>query len=221
VTTVRAWDEVDADGYGPDDVSRALDVSRETMVRVARFLGLLMAWRTRLNLIGPGEGRRLWRRHVLDSLQLLRHLTPADQRIADLGSGAGLPGLALACVLKDWWNPELVLVEKSPKKCTFLLAAVSELDVRATVLNRRSDEGEPIAADVVTARALAPLPRLLELAHPWIGPGGRGLFLKGADAGEELTEARKSWTFDLDRQASLSGPDGQVLTIRKLLGRML
>jgi 16S rRNA (guanine527-N7)-methyltransferase len=215
------WIAPDEDGYGPDDLARDLDVSRETLGRVSRFLGLLMDWRTRLNLIGPGEGRRLWRRHVLDSLQLLPELIETDRVIVDLGSGAGFPGIVLACVLRDRWSPDVVLVEKSPRKCEFLSAAVSDLDIRASVLNRRSDEGEPTQGDVVTARALAPLPRLLELAHPWMKPDGRCLLLKGLETGRELTAARDSWSFDVSSRPSLSGPDGQLLTIRKLLKRMV
>jgi 16S rRNA (guanine527-N7)-methyltransferase len=215
------WIAPDEDGYGPDDLARDLDVSRETLGRVSRFLGLLMDWRTRLNLIGPGEGRRLWRRHVLDSLQLLPELIETDRVIVDLGSGAGFPGIVLACVLRDRWSPDVVLVEKSPRKCEFLSAAVSDLDIRASVLNRRSDEGEPTQGDVVTARALAPLPRLLELAHPWMKPDGRCLLLKGQETGRELTAARDSWSFDVSSRPSLSGPDGQLLTIRKLLKRMV
>jgi 16S rRNA (guanine527-N7)-methyltransferase len=210
----------DEDGFGPDDLVRLVSVSRETLTRVRRFLDVLDEWRTRINLIGPGEGRHIWRRHVLDSLQLADLLGHDDLAIADLGSGAGFPGLILACAMAERPGASVTLVEKSVRKCQFLEAAVVAVGLPAKVLNQRLEDPAPRERfDVVTARALAPLPRLLGYAHAWLKPSGKALLMKGRDAVAELTLARESWTFDLSTRTSLSSPEGQILAVSALKPR--
>jgi len=214
-----SWPATDEDGFGAEDVARLAHVSRETLSRVSAYLSALDAWRERINLIGPGEGRHLWRRHVLDSLQLLDQIGPNDKLVADLGSGAGFPGLALACALVDRAGTSMTLVEKSPRKSEFLKAAIIAVGLPAQVLTQRVEEAPESQFDVVTARALAPLPKLLGYAHAWLKPSGKALLMKGRDAVAELTMARKSWTFDLSTRASLSSPEGQILTVSDLRPR--
>jgi 16S rRNA (guanine527-N7)-methyltransferase len=212
-----SFPEKDEDGFGPDQLVGLTGVSRETLSKIHGFLAVLDAWRERINLIGPGEGRHLWRRHVLDSLQLEKKIGPSDLRVADLGSGAGFPGLILACALKERPGASVTLVEKSPRKSGFLEAAAREVGLPATVLNQRLEDPAPRERfDVVTARALAPLPKLLGYAHGWLKPSGKALLMKGRDTVTELTAARESWTFDLSAGASLSSPEGQILTVSAL-----
>lgn len=206
----------DEDGFGPKDVTRLTRVSRETLDWVRSFLAVLDQWRTRINLIGPGEGRHLWRRHVLDSLQLLDLIGPEDQAIADLGSGAGFPGIVLACALHERPGFHVTLVEKSVRKSEFLEAAVAALGVRASVLAARIEEEKPGPFDLVTARALAPLPKLLGLVEPILKPSGKALLLKGREAMAELTLSRESWSFDAAERPSLSSSEGRVLAISSL-----
>jgi 16S rRNA (guanine527-N7)-methyltransferase len=203
----------DEDGFGSADAIQLTGVDADAVPRIEAFLDLLWSWRTRINLIGPGEGRHLWRRHVLDSLQLAPLIPGSARSLADLGSGAGFPGIILCCARPDL---KLWLVEKSVRKSEFLTEAVTALRLQAIVLNQRIEDLAPEPADVVTARALAPLPKLLGLSKGWLSQEGRALFLKGRDVAAELTEARLSWTFDLDVRPSLSSPDGQVLTISAL-----
>lgn len=209
----------DEDGFGPDDVMRLANVSRETFSRVHAYLDLLDVWRTQINLIGPGEGRHLWRRHVYDSLQLLDLIGPGVKTIADLGTGAGFPGILLACVLADRADFSVTLVEKSVRKSEFLQVAVDALNLPAVVRNQRIEDSHAARVDLVTARALAPLPKLLALAEGWMRPDGQAIFLKGREVVSELTLARESWTFDLSAQASKSSPEGQVLAISSLKRR--
>jgi 16S rRNA (guanine527-N7)-methyltransferase len=221
--------ELDEDGFGPQDAAGLTGVSHETLVRIQTYLAVLDDWRGRLNLIGPSEGRHLWRRHVHDSLQLLADIRPDERRIVDLGSGAGFPGLILACALHG--RSEVTLVEKSVRKAEFLETAIRETGLTTRVVNDRIDEagqGRPINTsnnnslngyDLVTARALAPLPKLLGYASVCLKPSGRCLFLKGREATTELTQARESWTFDLSARASASNPEGQVLAISSLRRR--
>lgn len=210
----------DEDGFGPDDVRSLTGVSRETLDRVQAFIHLLDIWRTRINLIGPGEGRRLWRRHVLDSLQLVPLLADDDLALADLGTGAGFPGVLLAAHLSDRPGADVVLFEKSVRKSEFLNSVIDKLRLPARVLSIRIEDAPPVGPkvgfDVVTARALAPLPKLVGYAHGLLKPSGKALLLKGREAGTELTLARESWTYHLSQRASLSSPDGQVLSLSSL-----
>ena len=218
-----SWPERDEDGFGPEDVVRLTGVSHETLSRIRHYLALLDTWRERINLIGPGEGRHLWRRHVLDSVQLLEQIFPGDQMIADLGSGAGFPGVILACALADREGVSVTLVEKSPRKSEFLEAASREVGLPVTVLNVRIEEGKPKAAgpgyDLVTARALAPLPKLLGFAASWLKPSGKALLMKGRDTAAELAEARAIWDFEMTQRESLSSPEGRVLSVSSLRPR--
>ncbi len=214
------WPAHDEDGFGPEDAAGMTGVSRETLVRVRSYLALLDVWRERINLIGPGEGRHLWRRHVLDSLQLLEQIGVQDQKIADLGSGAGFPGLVIAAAMVERPGASVTLVEKSPRKTEFLEAAIAEVGLPARVLNTRIED--PPASldrdrfDLLTARALAPLPKLMGHAYRWLKPSGKALLMKGRDTATELAEARLSWTFEVVERASLSSPEGRVLTISSI-----
>lgn len=217
------WPAHDEDGFGPEDAVRLTGVSRETLARVQSYLAILDVWRERINLIGPGEGRHLWRRHVLDSLQLLDQIDAGDLRIADLGSGAGFPGLVIAAAMVERPGASVTLVEKSVRKAQFLEAAIKEAALPAKVLNVRIEE-PPVGLlkerfDLLTARALAPLPKLLGYGYAWLKPSGKALLMKGKDTAAELAEARQSWTFEVEERASLSSPEGRVLKISSIAPR--
>ena len=213
------WPATDEDGFGPEDVLRLSGVSRETFQKISGYLDLLDRWRERINLIGPGEGRHLWRRHVLDSLQLVEQISSEDKSVADLGSGAGFPGLILACALAERPGASVTLVEKSPRKSEFLRAAGKELGLPVSVLTIRLEDAPGALFDVVTARALAPLPKLLGFAASWLKPSGKALLMKGRDTATELAEAREAWTFDLSILDSQSSPEGRVLKVSSLRPR--
>lgn len=209
----------DEDGFGPEEALRLTGVSRETLERVRSYLSTLDQWRERINLIGPGEGRHLWRRHVLDCLQLMKEILPEHLSVADLGSGAGFPGLVIACALAERPGASVTLVEKSPRKSEFLRAAIAAQGLPARVLNIRLEDSPGRKFDLVTARALAPLPKLLGYAYDWLKPSGKALLMKGRDTAAELAEARGAWTFDMSDQESLSSPEGRVLRISSIAPR--
>lgn len=208
----------DEDGFGRDDVVRLTGVSRETIGRVEAFLEVLDEWRERYNVIGPNEGRHIWRRHILDSMQLVRLMGDDVRSLADLGTGGGFPGVILACALADR-DVAVILVEKSVRKGQFLEDAVRRLGLNAMVSNQRIEDAPEGPVDVVTARALAPVARLLPMLDLWLKPSGRALLLKGRSADEEIVHARETWAFDVERRSSLSGPDGQVLILSNLSKR--
>ena len=213
------WPAHDEDGFGPDDALRLTGVSRETLGRVHSYLAVLDAWRERINLIGPGEGRHLWRRHVLDSLQLIPQISVDDLQVADLGSGAGFPGLVIACALAERPGASVTLVEKSVRKSQFLEAAIAEVRLPARVLNLRIEDTPRDRFDLLTARALAPLPKLLGYGYAWLKPSGKALLMKGRDTAAELAEARKDWTFEVTERESLSSQEGRVLKVSSIRPR--
>lgn len=204
------WEDVvDAESF-----ARATGATPAQMADLARFRELLAEWNERMNLIGPATLEVYWNRHAWDSAQLLK-LAPEAQVWADLGAGAGLPGLVLAIMGKGRDGFHVHLVESMTKRCRFLSEVVGELGLPATVHNARA-ENLQLAVDIVTARACAPLGRLLGYAQPYLKAGALGLFLKGQDVAAELEDAAKSWEFEADTVPSLSDPRGQIVRVRRL-----
>ncbi len=204
----------DADGFGPENLLKAVPVPRETVVRLAAHRALLESWAPRINLIGPQELAHYWRRHALDSLQLLLH-APDALHWVDLGSGAGFPGLVLACGLFGRADAEVRLIEPNAKRAAFLREAIRATGAPARVLAVRA---ETIALDgrqtpIITARALAPLPRIIHSAAAMFARGAVGLFLKGADVEIEIALARRSWEFTASLAPSLSDPRGRIVRL--------
>ncbi len=193
-------------------------VSRETLHRLDRFVATLLAWQRRMNLVASSTEATLWTRHVADSLQLLA-LAPEARIWADLGSGGGFPGVVIACALADIPGAHVHLVESSSKKAAFLHEAVRATGVPATVHTRRIEDfvkKAPVPLDAVTARAVAPLPKLLALAYPLLKTGTLGLFPKGQDVARELTEAAKCWKIQASLSPSRTDPKAQIVVVRGL-----
>lgn len=170
-----------------------------------------------MNLVGPDSLGEFWTRHVLDSAQLLNHALEA-RTWADLGAGAGFPGLVLAIFLKDQPDAHVWLIDSLGKRCRFLQGVVDALALPATVIHGRAEE-QKLRVDVVTARALAPMDKLLGYAQPYLTRGAQGLFLKGEKAEMELQTAWAAWSFEADLSISRSDPRGRIVTIRSLHAR--
>lgn len=196
----------------PEAFAAEFDVSRETLDRLRAYLDLLGRWQRAINLVGRGTLADPWRRHILDSAQLVRHLPPRVASVVDLGSGAGLPGMVLAIL----GVPGMHLIESDQRKASFLREAARATETAVQVHAARIEEVADGPADVVTARAVAPLPRLLELAEPFVGPDTRCLFLKGTRASSELTAASLHWHMVPQTFASLSDPTGVVLQLEEI-----
>ena len=192
----------------------ATGASDGQMADLERYRALLQDWNGRMNLVGPSAMAEFWSRHVLDSAQLLA-LAPDALTWADLGAGAGFPGVVLAILLKGRPGAQVHLVESLTKRCRFLQAVADELCLPVQVHNARAED-LPLTVDIVTARACAPLPRLLEFAWPSLRKGGTALFLKGQDVEAELAEATKSWYFEAELLPSRSGPSGRIVKLRRL-----
>jgi 16S rRNA (guanine527-N7)-methyltransferase len=213
------------------DRARALqlvDVSRETIARLDRFADLLLAWQSKINLVAPASLPRLWTRHIVDSIQLLplaEHLPalPAPPSAwVDLGSGGGFPGMVVACALADRPGALVHLVESNLKKAAFLREAIRATGAPANVHAMRIEDfagSFKERPDVVSARALAPLPDLLKLAFPLLKTGAVGMFLKGQDVEAELTAASKYWKFEHQLVPSVTSPKGRIVVVRGLAKR--
>jgi 16S rRNA (guanine527-N7)-methyltransferase len=199
--------------FGPEAFAAAADVSRETLARLKAYADLLIDWNSRHNLVSRAGLDDLWRRHMWDSAQLVRYLPQKAATLADLGSGAGFPGLVLAVLRPDI---AVTLFEARTKKCAFLNAAAARMGVKVSVVDARIEDVAPRPLDVVTARGCAPLPRLLGLAHRFTGSSTVCLFLKGQNVGAELTEAHKYWNMKASHFPSLSDPSGAILEVREL-----
>jgi len=192
----------------------AWGASDAQMADLNAYLDLLAEWNEKMNLVGPSALAEFWPRHAWDSAQLLR-LKPEAKLWADLGAGAGFPGLVLAILLKETPGAKVHLVESMAKRCRFLSEVVQKLNLPAQIHNARAED-LGIRVDIVTARACAPLPRLLGYAEPYLKRGATGLFLKGQDVVAELTEATKYWKFEAELSVSSSHPDGRVLQVKGL-----
>jgi len=191
-------------------------VSRETTDRLAIIVAQIEKWQPKINLIAPSTLGSIWDRHIEDSLQLVP-LAPDARRWLDLGSGGGFPGLVVAAAFAEQKNVRVDLVESNGKKCGFLRETVRLAGLRADVHHMRIEEfarRNNDAFDVISARALAPLPRLIELAHPFLAPGTIALFPKGQDVETELAEARQAWNLEVDLIQSQTEPGAAILRVR-------
>lgn len=191
-------------------------VSRETLARLERYAAMLVAMQATMNLVAPSTLDDLWRRHMLDSWQLVPLFPEEARRFVDIGSGAGFPGLVIAIWLRAANRPraEVHLYESTQKKAAFLQSVSDALDLPAVIHATRAEEARQPAADVVTARACAPLVKLLGYAQPFWGPHTVGFFPKGQRVGEELTEASTSWKIDAIPIPSRSDPSGTILQVK-------
>ena len=192
-------------------------VSRETTARLDRFAALLLDWQSRMNLIAASTVPTLWSRHIADSLQLLA-IAPQARKWADLGSGAGFPGVPIACVLADQDRSEVHLIESNHKKAAFLREAVRATGAPAIVhAERVADFARNFRGklDAITARALAPLPELLSIAYPLLKNGAIGVFPKGQDVEAELTQATKCWSIQASLVPSRTDPKSRIVVIRE------
>lgn len=196
-----------------DFASYGLDVSRETREKFNTYARLLLKWQKAINLVSETTLEDLPTRHFLDSAQLVKYLPPGPLKLADMGSGAGFPGLVLAMMGAG----EVHLIESDVRKATFLREVSRETSTPVKVHDDRVEDITLEGVNVVTARALAPLRDLLIMCTKLTGGEGfTGLFLKGEKAPEEIEKARKKWEFDLEAFSSVTDPAAQILRITNL-----
>ncbi|MEM9321157.1 MAG: 16S rRNA (guanine(527)-N(7))-methyltransferase RsmG [Pseudomonadota bacterium] len=199
---------------GPERFQAAFGVSRETLERLETYAALLEKWSQTINLVSKASLADLWWRHFSDSAQILTLANASARSWIDLGSGGGFPGLVVA-ILAAELRPGLsvTLIDSDLRKCAFLREVARKTGVHCQTETSRIEDRSAGMFDVISARALAPLPKLLALAHPFMGPTSQCLFLKGADHETELTEAAKSWHSEVRAIPSLTHPTASILCI--------
>lgn len=193
------------------------DLPDSVIARLDGYAALLQKWNPKINLVAPSTVPFVWTRHLLDSVQLWDVVPEAATSWTDLGSGGGFPGLVIAMIAKDL-RPDLhvTLVESDQRKATFMRSVSRETQTPVTVIAERIEAVELDKADIVSARALAPLPKLLDYAERLLKPSGLAIFPKGANHQAELSAALANWTFTLQKEPSQSNPDSALLCIGDL-----
>jgi 16S rRNA (guanine527-N7)-methyltransferase len=204
---------------GPDDFAESFDVPRETIHRLERYAGLLEEWQAWTNLVASSTLPDLWSRHFADSAQL--SLLAPDARLwLDLGAGAGFPGMVVAILKAQEPDFRMHLVESNQRKCRFLAevadATAAPVEIHNVRIENMPSQALPNPPDIVSARALAPMPRLLDLAAPLFGEQTRGVFMKGRDVDAELAEARQAWQFDAALIPSLTAAESRIVVLSHL-----
>lgn len=210
---------------GPNDFATAFAVSPETLARLVTYVDCLALWQPRINLVAPSTIPEVWHRHIADSAQIVALAPPRPKSWADLGSGAGFPGLVAAIMLAGRQGtppPKVTLVESDQRKCAFLAEVVRRaglgpliaVDIHCARIESASTHAKLDKVDVVSARALAPLDKLLGLATPLFGPATVGLFMKGRGAETELFDAKRTWQFACDVVASRTDADARIIQVR-------
>lgn len=194
-----------------------IDVSRETMQRLVAFQDLIVKWNPTINLVAKSTIADIWDRHIRDSVQFLCQSNSTPQHWVDLGSGGGLPGIVVSILLSEK-SPDTIVtfIESDTRKCVFLRNVIRELSLNAKVENSRIEQTPPQNADVISARALADLTTLLELAERHAAPDTELIFAKGRSWQNEVAIAQKTWRFDLDVYKSKTEENAAILRIKGL-----
>jgi 16S rRNA (guanine527-N7)-methyltransferase len=206
--------------WAKDTLQSAFNVSRETMIALTHYEALLIKWAKQINLVGPSTLTHFWERHVLDCAQVLPLAGQEVATAADFGTGAGLPGLIIARLMQDLApTAHMTLVEASAKRCGFLREAARTLDVAVTIHQQKIEVIPAQAVDLVTARAFAPLDKLLTYAYPWSQKGAQLIFFKGEDVQREIDQASTNWAFQSRVTQSITDSRGCLLEIMNLQRR--
>ncbi len=193
----------------PEEFQKTFNVSRETLDRFQIYEDLLKKWQKKINLVAPSTVNDIWMRHFADSAQLYNYIDANDD-IADIGAGAGFPGMVLAIM----GHKKITLIESDQRKCIFLKEVARQTDVDVEIINRRIEDVDR-KFDLVTARALADLDALLGFADH-LSLNGKALFLKGQKADNEIASAEKNWQFDLETENSRTDDQASILKISNI-----
>ena len=202
----------------PNGFQVACGASDEDLERLRAYVALLDKWQGKTNLVSKDSLTDVWRRHVLDSAQLAPLIGAETKGIADIGTGAGFPGMVLA-IIGAGKGAEFHLIESNERKCAFLREVNRVTQAGAIIHNNRVEKLQEISVDLVVSRAVASLEKLLQYANPLLKKGGQCLFLKGKKLREELTEAQKKWIINESVIQSLSDPSGKILKLEEISSR--
>lgn len=203
--------------FGSEEFQHETNVSRETLGQFEQYEALLRKWNQRINLISPQSLGDVWHRHFRDSAQVFEQIPVPAQHLADFGSGAGFPGLVVAMLARsEGWDTRITLVESDQRKAAFLRAVAREVGLDVAVLSDRIEALPKLNADVISARALAPLEDLLSFCDLHLAPNGTAIFPKGRSYEEELSKALESWQFRCEKVGSKTDPEAVILKLTEI-----
>jgi len=205
--------------FSKNDFAKATQANSDIIDSYAHWGELLIKWNARINLVAPSTLSDFWGRHAYDSWQITPHIKPDVERLIDLGSGAGFPGLSAAIDMKARGKGHVWLVESVGKKVNFMRTVIRELSLPATVIAERAEAITIETMDCITARAFAPLPRLLTYAQRFWGHDTYGLFLKGQGLADEILAVQDDWVFSHELHPSISDDTGLILELHGLKHR--
>lgn len=198
-------------------VQSTYNVSRETIERLEILAELLEKWNRRINLVSKSTIPHMWTRHILDSLQVTQVVPQLVEHWVDIGSGGGFPGLVIAILAAEQYNPKrLTMIESDQRKCAFLRTVLRETGVGAKVITRRIEGCPPQNAQVLSARALADLSTLLSYSETHLNKNGTAVFLKGNSWEKEVAVARKTWSFKMEVIQSTTEPNAVILKLGEI-----
>ncbi len=202
----------------PEGFQEISGASDEDLERLRAYVVLLARWQEKINLVGKASLTDVWRRHILDSAQLAPLIGAQTKTIADIGTGAGFPGMVLA-VIGAAKGAEVHLIESNERKCAFLREVNRATQGGVIIHNKRVEKLREVSVDLVVSRAVVPLGKLLQYANPLLKKGGQCLFLKGRKLREELTEAQKKWIINESVIQSLTDSSGMILKLEEISSR--
>ena len=194
------------------DFKKEMNVSDSVLIALGAYASALEEWQLKLNLVGPKTLVEVWHRHFFDSAQLIDHIYPFDSQVADIGTGAGFPGIVLSIL----GVPNVTLIESDGRKILFLREVIRICKTNTQIIHSRIERLTDAQFKIITARALAPLPKMLHLCHTLIDDDGYFLFLKGESFPRELTNALKRWNMQVENFPSRTHPNGAIVKIEKL-----
>jgi len=195
-------------------LEQQMNVSRETFQALEEYVALLRKWTGRINLVSKASLNELWKRHIIDSAQIFMLSDATEGHWVDIGTGGGFPGVVVAILARnDAPRLRFTLVESDVRKSVFLRTVSQNLQLNADVQPKRIEHIAPLNADILSARALAPLSRLLEYAQRHLSAHGTALFPKGASYRHEIREALENWRFRRDEYPSRTEPSAVILKL--------
>lgn len=192
-------------------------VSRETLSALHEFQNDLLVWSNKINLIAPSTEAESWNRHIVDSAQLLEVQNPSNGTWCDLGSGGGLPALVVGIIQKEI-SPQIrvTMIEADKRKSAFLTLMSKKYGLNASVISSRIETTAPQNADIVSARALSELTKLLDFVNLHMKPDGHAVLLKGRNYENEIKSAQEKWNFDIELHPSYTDTEARILRISNL-----
>jgi|TARA_Y100000310_G_scaffold300796_1_gene336763 16S rRNA (guanine527-N7)-methyltransferase len=199
------------------ELTKLLQVSRETIKSLNIYERLLLENNRKLNLISKSTENIIKTRHILDSAQIIDFIDKNTKICADLGTGAGFPGIVLSILFKERKFPiRLDLYEKSPKKCQFLSKIAKKLDLNVLVLEKNILEQKNLKVDTIVARAFKPIQRIFKIVTENFKNFENLILFSGKNGKQALLDASKVWEFEYKERKSVTSDDSLILNIKKI-----